>query len=88
MELRVPMVLAVTAWAASALAVLGYTYIAFKETATDLEGMILDVNAVQNPLIAAGDVLDAELKPEKQLDRERFKKSKGPAGPSGPIGTR
>lgn len=75
-NMRIPTVIAVTAWAASALAVLSYTYIAFKETATDLEGLVLDANAVQNPLIAAGDILDAELHPSnKPLNRNKFKKS-------------
>lgn len=72
------MVFAVTAWTASALAVIGYTYIAFKETATDLEGMALSVEGGINPLVASANLLDAELnpQPEKKLDRERFKKSR------------
>lgn len=77
-ELRIPTIVAVTAWVASAMAVASYTWIAFKETATDLEGAGMAVGAATNPLVASTDVLSAEVagKPQKPLDRERFKPSR------------
>lgn len=81
-ELRIPTVVAVGLWAASGLAVLTYTYIAFKETATDAE-RILQIAAsplIANEALLAAEGVTSELekpKPAKPLDRKRFKKSSG-----------
>jgi hypothetical protein len=76
--MKIPTVLAVGVWAASGLAVLTYTYIAFKETANGLESgaMVLGGNAI-NPLISSAAILASEevAPPEKQLERNRFTKS-------------
>lgn len=56
-SLRVPTVVAVTLWAASALAVVTYTVIAFKETATDLEKAVVGTT---NPLVASAATFAAE----------------------------
>jgi len=73
-EIRIPTVLAVGLWAASALAVLTYTTIAFKETSTDLEGVLAFGG---NPLVAGATAMAAEeiAPPQKQLDRGHFKPS-------------
>jgi hypothetical protein len=77
---KVPTALAVGVWAASGLAVLTYTYIAFKETANGLESgaMVLGGNAI-NPLVSAGAILASEeiAPPEKNLERNLFRKSGG-----------
>jgi hypothetical protein len=77
--MKIPTVFAVGVWAASGLAVLTYTYIAFKETATGLESGALAVAehaaVAANPLVAGSEVLLAEqvaAPPEKKLDRNRF----------------
>lgn len=73
MEFKIPKVLAVTLWAASGLAVLSYTYIAFKETANGLESGAMNAVGAANPLVASAAVLAAEeIKP---LERGHFKKS-------------
>lgn len=83
MEPRIPTVFAVGLWVASGLAVLTYTFIAFKETATGVEaaGMIVGEAANPNPLIAAASVLAAEMpgKEVKPMDRGKFKR-KSPGG--------
>lgn len=60
-EPKIPVFLAVGFWAASALAVLGYTYIAFKETAKGAESGAWGAASVTNPLVAGADVLTAGL---------------------------
>lgn len=71
-SIRIPSLIAVPLWIGSALAVLGYTYLAFKETANGFESAAISVEGAINPLVASADVLSAELKP---LNRETFKKS-------------
>lgn len=71
-DFRIPSLIAVPLWVGSALAVLGYTYLAFKETANGIESAALSVEGTINPLVASANVLSAELKP---LNRETFKKS-------------
>lgn len=74
-EPKFPVVLAVGLWGASALAVLTYTLIAYKETATKVEGIAA---LAADPLVASAAVLAAETAgPQKPLERGRFKKSKG-----------
>lgn len=77
--MKVPTALAVGVWAASGLAVLTYTYIAFKETANGLESGAMAIGQAANPLIAAPAILAAETvkPPEKKLERNIFKKSRG-----------
>lgn len=76
-EPRIPVVVAVGFWAASALAVFTYTYIAFKETANGLESGAMKAveigETAANPLVATGAILAAEaVAPEKPIDREKF----------------
>lgn len=73
-DFRIPTVLAVGLWSASALAVLTYTYIAFSETATDLEKLGM---AAEGGLIGSAAVLAAEGvgAPEKKLERGKFNPS-------------
>ena len=73
MEAKVPVVLAVGLWVASGLAVLTYTYIAFKETANGLESGAMEVTELANPLVATAGVLASEE--VKPLERGKFKKS-------------
>lgn len=80
MEPRIPTALAVGLWVASGLAVMTYTFIAFKETATGAEAAGLTIAEVAgsatNPLVASAAVLAAEE--VKPLDRGKFnKKSPG-----------
>ena len=78
-EIRIPTVVAVTAWIASALAVASYTYIAFKETASDLEAMGMTVTTGGGLLAASAEVIAADSvtsKPQKPLNREKFKPSR------------
>lgn len=74
MEPKIPTALAVTLWVGSGLAVLTYTYIAFKETANGLESGAMDiVGSSVNPLVASAAILAAEeIKP---LERGHFKQS-------------
>lgn len=83
-SVKIPTVIAVTAWLASGLAVLGYTYIAFKETASDLEAVGVSVAGVTSPLVASANVLAADVEPgnTKPLNRGKFNPSKDPNGPS------
>jgi hypothetical protein len=74
-EPKIPVFLAVGLWTASALAVLGYTYIAFRETAKGgLEGFVVKGGLVPTD-VAIGQVLSAELTPNAGM----------PAGPRGPL---
>lgn len=79
MEVRVPTVLAVGLWVASGLAVMTYTFVAFKETATGAEAAGLSIAEIgagaTNPLVASAAVLAAE-EVEKQVKPERNKFNK------------
>lgn len=77
-EPKIPVFLAVGFWAASALAVLTYTAIAFKKTATGVDEMVIIAG---NPLVASAGLIGAEaagnaIVPEKQLNRNKFKPSR------------
>lgn len=76
MGVKIPMPLAVTLWAGSALAVLTYTALAYKETANGLEtGAIAAATAV-NPLVAGASILAAtELGAPKKQHRAKFQHS-------------
>jgi hypothetical protein len=70
--------LAVGLWAASALAVLTYTAIAYKKTATSTDEMVLDASS---PLVANTGLLAAEaaanaITSQKQLNRNKFQPSR------------
>jgi hypothetical protein len=83
---RIPVPIAVAAWAASGLAVLSYTYLAFKETASGAEptksGTRLSAAAGKKELQELVSDLP-ELKPLKNptpitpLNRNKFQKSNG-----------
>lgn len=76
MGVKIPMPLAVTLWAGSALAVLTYTTLAFKETANGLESGAMAVAAVENPLVAGAAYLAAtEVGAPKKQHRGKFKHS-------------
>ncbi len=71
---RIPSLIAVPLWIGSAMAVLGYTYIAFKETANGSnEPVNSKLSANQSAKELEG--LLAQLPELKPLERERFKKS-------------
>lgn len=73
-NIRIPSLIAVPLWVGSALAVLGYTYIAFKETADGSDQPVNSkLSAKQSEQELQG--LLAKLPELKPLDRERFKKS-------------
>ena len=84
---RIPVPIAVAAWAASGLAVLSYTYLAFKETANG-SGSVPGENAIppapkltkkqQENLVSQLPQLPPikNPTPTKPLVRNRFKKSK------------
>jgi len=72
-DFRIPTFIAVGFWVASALAVTTYTVIAFKETATDLEGAVA---FGASPLVASAAVLAADTVTEKPLERGKFQSSK------------
>lgn len=79
MEPRIPTALGVGLWLASGLAVLTYTFVAFKETATGVEAAGLVIGEAASPLVAIPGVLAAEVtpsQPTKQLNRNRFKPSR------------
>lgn len=65
-EPKIPVFVAVGFWVASGLAVMGFTYVAFKETATGVENFAIQ-GGLNPDLVAASGVLSAELKPEKSL---------------------
>lgn len=69
---KIPVFLAVGLWSASALAVLTYTAIAFKETATGLDEAVL---VAGSPLVAGAGLLGAEAA-GKQLNRNKFTPSR------------
>lgn len=75
MEAKVPMVVAVGLWVASALAVTAYTYIAFKETANGLESGAMELASGSNPLVASAAVLTAEE--VSPLEHGHFRRSAG-----------
>jgi hypothetical protein len=85
MEVRVPTVFAVGLWVASGLAVMTYTLVAFKETATGVEAAGLSiaeaVGSASSPLVASAAVLAAE-EVEKQIkpERNRFNKRSPASG--------
>lgn len=73
-DFRIPPLIAVPMWIGSALAVLGYTYIAFKETADGrTEPVNTKLSAKQSQKELQG--LLAQLPELKPLERETFKKS-------------
>lgn len=73
---KLPMPLAVTLWAGSALAVLTYTALAYKETANGLESGALAAASVANPLVASAAILAAnEIGTPKKTHREKFNHS-------------
>lgn len=75
-ELRIPTTLAVGFWLASGLTVLGYTYLAFKETAN---GQGSGANSQEKSDLAADPaILQAEQQggTGKQLNRKKFDKLK------------
>lgn len=78
-EPKFPVVFAVGLWAASGLAVLTYTVIAYRETANGLESGAMTVLGQTNGLVASANVLDASLgiAPDKPLERGKFRKSQG-----------
>lgn len=65
-EPRIPVSLAVGFWIASGLAVLGYTYIAFRETASGAIENFAVQGGVEPSLVAAGNLLSSELSPDKK----------------------
>lgn len=73
---KLPMPLAVTLWAASGLAVLTYTVLAYKETANGLESGAMGAAAVANPLVASATILAAtEVGSPKKTHRNKFQHS-------------
>lgn len=77
-EPKIPVFLAVGLWTASALAVLTYTAIAFKKTATGLDESII---VAGDPLVATPGLLAAEaagkaILPQKKLNRNKFTPSR------------
>lgn len=73
-DLRIPSLIAVPLWIGSTLAVIGYTIIAFKETANGRnEPVNSKLSAKQSEKDLRG--LVAQLPELKPLDRNRFKKS-------------
>lgn len=73
---KLPMPLAVTLWAASGLAVLTYTTLAYKETANGLESGAIAAVAVADPLVAGAAYLAAtEIGAPKKIHREKFNHS-------------
>lgn len=76
-SLKIPTALAVTLWAASGLAVLSYTILAYKETANGLEtGALALAGAQANPLVATASILAAtEAGAAKKTHRGKFQHS-------------
>lgn len=73
MGVKIPMPLAVTLWASSALAVITYTALAYKETANGLETGAIAAATVADPLVAGAAVLAAtELGAPKKQHRGKF----------------
>jgi len=78
MGVKIPMPLAVTLWAGSALAVLTYTVLAYKETANGLESGAMAIGAATNPLVAGAAYLAAtEVGAPKKQHRNKFQHSPG-----------
>jgi len=77
-EPKVPVFLAVGLWVGSALAVLTYTYIAFKETAGGAESGAAAIITQGNPIVASQKILAAEAAGAvtKPLNRNKFKPSR------------
>lgn len=76
MGVKIPMPLAVTLWAGSALAVLTYTTLAYKETAKGLESGAIALATVTDPLVAGAAIIAAtEVGAPKKQHREKFKHS-------------
>jgi hypothetical protein len=76
MGLKLPMPLAVTLWAASSLAVLTYTALAFKETANGLESGAIALETVADPLVeGAAFIAATEMGAPKKQHRGKFKHS-------------
>jgi hypothetical protein len=77
-ELRIPAVFAVGLWAASGLAVLTYTVIAFRETGKGLENFSPIGKNSLGLVAAAGTLAAEEIGPQgKQLNRNKFDPSQG-----------
>lgn len=77
-EPKIPVFLAVGFWSASALAVLGFTYVALRESASGgLENFAVQGGIVPTE-VAVGGILSAELTPQpvKPLNRGKFKPSR------------
>lgn len=75
---KIPVFLAVGLWAASALAVLSYTLIAYKETSTGESQLAAAIVAPGSDLVAQGAMLAAEdaIGTPKPLNRGKFRPSR------------
>lgn len=65
-EPKIPVFLAVGFWLASGLAVTGFTYVAFRETAQGALENFAVVGGIDPAEVAAGGVLSASLTPDKR----------------------
>jgi hypothetical protein len=65
-EPRIPVFLAVGFWVASGLAVAGFTYVAFRETASGAVENFAVQGGLDPSLVAAGGLLSSELTPDKK----------------------
>lgn len=78
-EPKIPVFLAVGLWSASALVVLGFTYVAFRETASGAIENFAVAGGVIPAEVAAGRILSAELTPKGNPN------AGAPVGVQGPI---
>ncbi len=69
------MPLAVTVWAGSALAVLTYTYLAYKETANGFESGAMNAVGAANPLVATAAIIAANEIGNPKPTRNKFQPS-------------